>query len=290
MFTPDKYTENAAAKVNLCLQVTGRRTDGYHLLQSLVVFANVGEYVEVSMADSLSLNYTGSFADALPSSADNLVMQAARELQMLASTNSGAAITLHKKMPVESGIGGGSADAAATLRALMQLWGAPLSTTDLNRLALSLGADVPVCLTSQAVWMEGVGEIITPVALPTLYLLLVNPSTPLVTRDVFGQFNSVYAEPATLPQAFDCIETLVDFLQRYDNMLTAAATQLCPEISALLQALEQTEDCLLARMSGSGATCFGLFAHLDGAERAAQSMRHDHPTWWITTASTHGHA
>lgn len=270
----------AAAKVNLALHVTGRRPDGYHLLDSLVVFVDVGDRVTVAPADALSLTVTGPRAAGVPVGDDNLVLRAARAL----APGRGAAITLEKHLPAASGIGGGSADAAAALRALARLWDLPVP----DRVGLMrLGADVPVCAASRPMRMSGLGEILAPVsALPDFHLVLANPGVAVSTPAVFRALAS--PDNAPMPDRLpDCAtaEELALWLRMMRNDLEAPAIALCPEIRATLAALSELPGCLLARMSGSGATCFGLFAGPAAARAGAQALSIAHPDWWVEAAA-----
>jgi 4-diphosphocytidyl-2-C-methyl-D-erythritol kinase len=275
----------ARAKINLYLHVTGRRADGFHLLDSLVVFAETGDEIGVAPADDLSLTITGPFAGTLAADEDNLVLHAARGLRALAGVEQGAAIRLTKNLPVASGIGGGSADAAATLDALMALWKVAPGRAALERLALGLGADVPVCLAGRPSFMSGIGEEIAPVgALPAATLLLVNPGiatpTPAVFKARKGDFSASgrWAEPPSDARA------LAAALQTRGNDLTEAAITVTPAIRDVLAAIAGTENCLLARLSGSGATCFGIYAGLSEAEAARRAILATNPAWWVVAA------
>ncbi len=275
----------ARAKINLYLHVTGRRADGFHLLDSLVVFAETGDEIAVAPADGLSLTITGPFAGTLAADDDNLVLRAARGLRALAGVTQGAAITLTKNLPVASGIGGGSADAAATLDALTSLWKIAPEHAALERLALSLGADVPVCLTGRPSFMGGIGEEIAPVGtLPAAHLLLVNPGiatpTPAVFKTRQGDFSPSgrWAEPPSDAKG------LAAALQTRGNDLTEAAITVTPAIRDVLAAIASTENCLLARLSGSGATCFGIYAGASEAEAARRAVLAANPAWWAIAA------
>jgi 4-diphosphocytidyl-2-C-methyl-D-erythritol kinase len=267
----------AAAKVNLYLHVIGRRADSYHLLDSLAVFPPVGDMLHAVLADRLSLTVSGPFGTGLADEADNLVLRAARLLAGKAGMGRiGARLKLDKHLPVASGIGGGSADAAATLRLLCRLWGiAP----DLADLALALGADVPVCLASKPARMGGVGEQIGPAPeLPACGIALVNPGVSVATPAVFRARSGAFSAPATLPAGWSSAAAMARDLAGLGNDLEQAAMALCPPIAAVLAALRATRGCCLARMSGSGATCFGLYPDADGARAAAQSVAR--PGWW----------
>jgi 4-diphosphocytidyl-2-C-methyl-D-erythritol kinase len=274
--TPEK-AEFAPAKVNLCLHVTGRREDGYHLLDSLVVFAGVGDRVTAVPGRGLTLNLTGPEAAALAIEADNLVLRAARAMGV-----QDAALTLWKALPVASGIGGGSADAAATLRAVARLSGQPLPDA---AAVLALGADVPVCLAGRPVRMQGVGEVLTPLPpLPPLWLVLANPRVAVATPQVFAalQRRANAPVPGLPAAALGSAAALAGWLARETrNDLSPPAHQVAPVLSQVLTALAALPGCLLARMSGSGGTHFGLFATAGAAALAARSLSAAHPGWWV---------
>ena len=268
----------APAKINLTLHVTGQRQDGYHLLDSLVVFANVGDSIVVRDAAWLSLSVTGPCAAGVPSDETNLVMKSARLLGA-----AGADIALEKRLPVASGIGGGSADAAAALRALAELWGCDLpKTSEL----LSLGADVPVCLTSQPARMSGIGEVLAEgPMMPDFWLVLVNPGVAVSTPEIFRALASKNNAP--MPDILPEFGTAADFaswLATQRNDLQPPAETLQPAISTVLAALTETSECLISRMSGSGATCFGMFANEASARAASAHIQAGHPNWWVVAA------
>ena len=283
--------ELARAKVNLHLHVLGRRADGLHLLDSLVVFPDLGDLVEVEPAGRLSLSVAGPFADQLGSGGDNLVLRAAEALaaRAFAGRGPGAAIRLTKSLPVASGIGGGSADAAAALRALARLWGVQMQQSDWARLALGLGADVPVCLASpRPMRMGGIGDDLRPAPpLPVFWLVLANPGTPVATAEVFRRLARRDGAPALLPpDGFADAEALADWLGCTCNMLEAPAEALAPAVAILRAKLAAAPDCLLARMSGSGATCYGLFAEAAPALAAAEMLRLQ--GWWAAAGPVSG--
>ena len=260
----------APAKINLALHVTGRRADGYHLLDSLVAFAGAHDVVTAAQADTLCLSVAGPFAPALTADPDNLVLRAARALAEAAGVAPRAALHLEKNLPVASGIGGGSADAAATLRALSRLWSLAPAPADLHAIAARLGADVPVCVGSRPCRMLGIGETLAPVPkLPACGLLLVNPGVALATQAVFRARADAFSAPLALPDAWPDAGALAATLALAGNDLQPPAIALCPAIGALLAELAGHPGVLLARMSGSGATCFALFATPDEAGRAA---------------------
>lgn len=266
---PRACVEQAPAKINLCLHVTGRRPDGYHLLDSLVVFTELGDRVTVAPGP-LSLAVTGPFAADLAGDEDNLCLRAAR------SVGADCAITLHKALPVASGIGGGSADAAAVLRALRRSPADPAG----------LGADVPVCLASVPARMTGVGEAVEPLpGLPALHLLLVNPrvavSTPAVFRALERRDNPALPDLPASPDA----AALLGWLHGTRNDLQAAAIGMAPAIADVLAALRDA-GAQLSRMSGSGATCFGVFADAAAAQAARDAIARARPGWWVAQTRT----
>lgn len=273
----DGLTEFAPAKINLCLHVTGRRADGYHLLDSLVVFAKVGDRVAVTPGEGLTLVVEGPEAKGLSAGDDNLVLRAARLMGV-----SDAALALEKNLPVASGIGGGSADAAATLRALSRLTGKALPGSSA---VLALGADVPVCLTGHPARMRGVGEALSPLPpLPPLWLVLVNPRLAVATREVFGALARCDGAPVPeLPaKGWTGAAELGQWLdENTRNDLEPPARGIAPVLAEVGAALWATTGCMLARMSGSGATCFGLYADEVSARAAAALIASAHPEWWI---------
>ena len=270
----------APAKINLTLHVTGQRADGYHLLDSLVVFADVGDSITAVPASQTTLSVTGPYAGDVPTGGDNLVLRAANLI--------GAppvAITLKKNLPAASGIGGGSSDAAATLRVL-----AAQFDRDLPHLGdvATLGADVPVCLMAGPCRMSGIGEKLDPLDdLPPMHLVLVNPGISVATPTVFSGLviKDNGAMPDPLPTWQDAPK-MARWLSVQRNDLEMPARSLVPAIGVVMARIGQTEGCLLARMSGSGATCFGLYATRPEADVAAASLSREHPNWWITSTST----
>jgi 4-diphosphocytidyl-2-C-methyl-D-erythritol kinase len=275
----------APAKVNLYLHVTGRRADGYHLLDSLVVFAGTGDRLRFAPADGLSLALEGPGAVTLTADDDNLVLRAARLLADALGRPAHAAITLEKHLPVASGIGGGSADAAATLRGLLSLWDAEIDEAKLKEIGLKLGADLPVCLAGRPTQMSGIGEILTPsVELPPAWLVLVNPRIALSTPAVFKARSAGFTPAAPFIEAPTTADGLAAELSNRTNDLAAPAIQLEPTVKTMLDAIAATKGCLLSRMSGSGATCFGLYEDEESAGDAADALRETHPGWWISPA------
>lgn len=275
-------TALAPAKINLFLHITGRRADGYHQLDSLIAFADIADRIGAQPADRLSLDISGPFAAGLGDGKDNLVLRAARLLADEAGIAAGAAIALEKNLPVASGIGGGSADAAATLRALDALWGIGMDAAALARIGLALGADVPVCLFGGTARVTGIGDLIAPAPdLPAMGVLLVNPGIAAPTPAVFEARQGAVSAPATWPENIADTAALIAALGATANDLTMPALSIVPEIGTVLAAIETCDGCLLARLSGSGATCFGLFADAPGAEEAARALAARQPAWWV---------
>ncbi len=280
----------APAKVNLTLHITGRRDDGFHLLDSLVAFAPVGDRLTIQDGNILSLTVEGPEAKAVPADMNNLALRAAS----VVAGGRGGALTLEKNLPVASGIGGGSADAAAAWRGMMcmgtegqaqvdYMWSAPDALLETHaRALLELGADLPMCLFSMTCRARGIGEKITPITLPSLPAVLVNPRVPVSTPEVFQQL--VSRENAPMPEAipeFADAGALIDWLGTCRNDLEQPAVHIEPIIGQALDELWALNGCRLARMSGSGATCFGLFAEVEAARAAAVELQKAYPDWWI---------
>jgi 4-diphosphocytidyl-2-C-methyl-D-erythritol kinase len=245
----------------------------------LVVFAGAADTLWAAPAETLSLSVKGPFAGSLRAESDNLVLRTARVLAAAAGVGRGARFALSKALPVASGIGGGSADAAAALRLLHRLWAIAPGCVDLPALAAVLGADVPVCLASRPARMSGIGEALAQApAIPPCGLVLLNPGVPLATADVFRARCGGFSKPAALPRHWPSARDMARDLARLRNDLELPAQVLRPEIGDALGALASHPECLLARMSGSGATCFGLFATGEQAARTARLL--DRPGWW----------
>jgi 4-diphosphocytidyl-2-C-methyl-D-erythritol kinase len=289
--TAPALIEDARAKVNLTLRVVGRRVDGYHDLESVVAFADCADRLSLAPGAELNLKTIGPLAQACGDTADNLVFRAA---QLLGDRVSGLKLgefTLDKVLPVAGGIGGGSADAAAALRLLAQLNGLAIDDECLIEVARLAGADVPVCLSSRACVMTGVGETLLPMSLPKMPCVMVNPRVPVATRDVFGALGlrngellvgaTDVIEAPGWPEAGASLEDWVEALAAGCNDLEAPATRIQPVIGEVLSALNATNGAWLARMSGSGATCFAIFENTAEAQRASQKVQLDHPNWWV---------
>ena len=262
----------APAKINLTLHVTGQRDDGYHLLDSLVMFASVGDRITAHAADETSLTVKGPMAAGVPHDASNLALRAADMMRLTAT------IRLYKNLPHAAGLGGGSSDAAATFRALSQLSGRPIP-----RNAIDLGADIPVCLLAKSARMRGIGDEVSPAPdLPRLHAVLVNPNLPLATASVFKQLKK--RDNAPMPPELPMMKkasSLINWLGDMRNDLQSAAIKAEPGIAQVFTALEVTPGCLLTRMSGSGSTCFGLYANRETAASAAGRLREEYPGWWV---------
>jgi len=276
-----------SAKINLALHVTGRRADGYHLLESLVAFTRFGDGLSVEAAERDVFAVSGPFGSGLEGDT-NLVLRARDLLRQHfgRAAEAPVAITLEKNLPVASGIGGGSSDAAAALKLLTAFWGIEAGPDELARIGLKLGADVPMCLSGQPLVARGIGEALEPIpALPRLAILLVNPGLPLATPDVFSALISRENAPLpALPRSLGQGE-LVDWLRLTRNDLEPAAQAIMPVIGGALGLL-RAEGAVLARMSGSGATCFGVFETTQEAERAGETIARKHPGWFVCATET----
>jgi 4-diphosphocytidyl-2-C-methyl-D-erythritol kinase len=277
---PDSFHIFAPAKINLFLHITGKREDGYHMLQSLMAFADIGDDLEFSAHNDFEVNIGGPFAGSLPESKDNLIYKAARILSNEYGVPLCGKISLAKNLPIASGIGGGSADAAAALKGLVKLWNLPDDPLRLQKIALQLGTDVPACLYGRPVWAEGIGDILSPIAdmLP-LHLVLINPLVATSTPEVFKNFWGEFSAPIKKDSSSLAI------IQECRNDLTQAAITVTPQINDVLAALEKTQQCLLHRLSGSGATCFGIYEDEGAAKEAATSLKKKYPAWWIQPAN-----
>ncbi|MEN3974416.1 4-(cytidine 5'-diphospho)-2-C-methyl-D-erythritol kinase [Emcibacter sp. SYSU 3D8] len=281
--------ETAWAKLNLYLHVTAIRENGYHELDSLFAFVGVGDRLTVTPAADIDFAVDGPFAAGIPEGGDNLVVRAARVLSP--NGTPGARITLTKNLPVASGIGGGSADAAATLRALNTLWRLDLPAKRLERIAEGLGADVPACVGSVPVQVSGIGEILAPAAaLPECWVVLVNPGVAVSTPAVFRRFDADvtrFRAPAPIGPSGTAAELAAALAERA-NDLEPAARAMAPVIGEALALIRDTAGCLLARMSGSGATCFGLYASESEAGMAAARVADHNPSWWAAHGALRG--
>lgn len=276
----------APAKLNLFLHILGKREDGYHAIESLVVFTEFADTLRIDPADALAFDVDGEFAAFSGDTQDNLVLKAARTLQAKANVTQGAKLTLTKNIPVGAGLGGGSADAAAALRGLNRFWNANLTQRELKEIASTLGADVAMCLDSTPAIARGIGDELTPLltSLPKLHVLLVHPRTPLLTKDVYGAF-----ELGAVKAAWDVPQAGKDFLpalSKTRNDLQRAAIQvnsLVAEVLLTLETLQPQAD--FVRMTGSGACCFALYRDATQAKSAAKQLQNAHPEWWVKVTS-----
>jgi 4-diphosphocytidyl-2-C-methyl-D-erythritol kinase len=277
------------AKINLYLHVTGRLDNGYHVLDSLIGFVDIGDHIEISPASDFEFRVDGPYAkafnkkelDASPHSA-NLVVQAAWAMAMAAQKVPAFRATLTKNIPLASGLGGGSADAAALIWGLLEWWDIPAQAHYLPGVMSRLGADVPVCLRCKPARVRGIGDILDPAPpMKEVAVVLVNPGRPCPTAPVFARFAGPFREPQSLPQNLENFYELIGFLERQDNDLHAAACEIVPEISHVLVALRSQKNCALARLSGAGPTCFGLFENAESATSASKTIARENPGWWV---------
>ncbi|MDE0849618.1 4-(cytidine 5'-diphospho)-2-C-methyl-D-erythritol kinase [Yoonia sp.] len=279
----------APAKVNLTLHVTGQRDDGYHLLDSLVVFTDAGDVIKVAPANTLTLAVSGPFAFGVPTDGTNLILRAAETLRRIRGVIKGAAITVEKHLPNAAGLGGGSSDAATTLKLLAELWEvSPLSAS--NTEVLMLGADVPVCMRSPTpTRMSGIGELLAPVPkLPTCALVLINPKVSVPTGAVFDGLATKQNPPMDhIPENLSFAD-FADWLAAQRNDLQPPAIKTAPAIKAAIDRLNKNPTIAFAGMSGSGATCFGITKNMADARHAARIIQVAEMGWWVTPAEVLG--
>jgi len=285
-------SDEACAKVNLTLRVNGRRSDGYHDLESVVAFADCADRLTLTPGSDLDLKMSGPLAQACGDTSDNLVLKAARLLAERVPGMKAGSFSLDKVLPVAAGIGGGSADAAAALRLLAQLNGLAFDDPRIIEVAQLTGADVPVCVNSRSCVMTGVGETLQPLSLPKIPCVMVNPGVPVATKDVFKALGlrngellvgatDVLLRDRSWPDEEASLEDWVEALAASSNDLEAPAMRVQPVIGKVIAALNATNGAWLARMSGSGATCFAIYENTAEAGRAAEKLRRDHPGWWV---------
>lgn len=282
MTTPKAATAtiHAPAKINLYFNITGRRADGFHLVDSLVGFTTLGDELTIRTGEPLDIVSKGPFAEGMPPPYKNLVYQAAQLLADAAGVPARAHVTITKNLPVAAGIGGGSTDAAAALKALADLWQVDKTKVDLYELGLTLGSDVPACLLARTTYASGIGEILDEAPeIPKAGILLVNPGVALVTSSVFQARRGGFTPADRITKAPGNIAAFADMLAERHNDLTDAAIRLCPVIRNVLDTLEKLPGCHLAQMTGSGATCFGIFDDLAAAEAAGTTIKQD--SWWV---------
>lgn len=274
-------TEQAPAKVNLTLRVLGRRADGYHELESLVAFAGLTDTLSLQPDGESELDISGPFAAACGSTTENLVLKAVAALRKRVPGLRAGRFALLKNIPAAGGLGGGSSDAAAALRLLARANGLAADDARLSSAALAVGADVPVCLDPRPRIMRGVGERLSAsLSVPPLPALLVNPCMPLSTRAVFEAFAAAPANGAALDAVPSAADAMIEFLTRHGNDLTSAAIACAPAVAEVLKVLGELSGVRLARMSGSGPTCFALFATGEEAAAAARCLQAERPDWW----------
>jgi 4-diphosphocytidyl-2-C-methyl-D-erythritol kinase len=269
----------AAAKINLMLHVTTRKADGYHTLQSAMALTDMGDVLHVDPAPAYTLSITGPFAHHAPDTPDNLITKAIRLLEQTTGKQANISIRLQKNLPAGAGLGGGSADAAAAMHAQNAIWGQPLTIEELCSIGLSIGAEMPFMLQGKPARVEGIGEILSPIDLPALPAVTIWPGVSLATKDVFKN-NTAYSDPINLPENID-----FEWIKTQHNDLQNTAISLCPEINTALQALSHQTGCILTRMTGSGASVFGIFETMDHAMQAAHAIaaqnKKDASPWWV---------
>lgn len=292
ILSESSITVFAPAKINLYLHITGRLASGYHTLESLVAFADVGDVITITESDHFHFETNGPFSDLLPIdpsedklTGDNLAVRAVKLLSDMTGTAPNVSIRLTKNLPVGAGLGGGSSDAAAVLLGLSDLWEIPPGQISMKELADRLGADAPVCFYGYPTYMHGIGEILDPVSsLPHTPVVLVYPNIFIPTEQIFKRFRASPKEDGKRPKHFDTSADLIGFLKNKTNDLTDPALSYHSDIQKALKALSNIKECLLSRMSGSGSSCFGLFSTEETALEAAQKLQNDFPDWWIKPA------
>ncbi len=287
----NSFTELAPAKLNLFLHIKGKRANGYHLLDSLLAFTEFGDRIAFHPDTELTLEVTGPFADALQDTdlKDNLAMKAAQSLKRHLDYPGGARMILDKHIPVGGGLGGGSADAAAVLRGLVRLWNIRVDPGALKSIALLLGSDVPACLAMQPAVIGGVGERVKPLPVSAeAWVVLVNPGSSLSTAEVYEKFSGQFQRKNVMVPALHSFDNLIRTIEPAHNALEEPALALEPEIRRILAALRGEQGCALARMSGSGTTCFGLFANPSEAKQAEKNIVRANPGWWAKTTTLLG--
>lgn len=277
-------TLRAPAKINLYLHVTGKRSDGYHLLDSMAVFADsVTDVVHVEISDGIACSVSGPFSQGIGD--DNLVLKACHLFCETMGLRTGATIHLEKNIPQGAGLGGGSADAAAAIKALEKLYDLPLHGESRNGFLLHLGADVPVCYAAKPCRFEGIGEKITHIPpLPKFHMLLIHPGTHSSTKEIFARYDGHFDQPVSIPPSFGTFDALIAFLSGSGNSLSAAAEGLTPDIGIVRTFLQTQDGCALTRMTGSGSCVFGLFEHAEDCAKARLMCERLHPQWWVQAA------
>lgn len=286
---PQSFQIFAPAKINLFLHIVGKRSDGYHSLDSLVTFADIGDVISISPMDGFAFYIEGPMANsfdvgersAKPDS-KNLVVRAVWSLARMTNRSPRFSITLGKNLPLGAGIGGGSADAAAVLWGLCRYWKVAPDMNMLRDLLMKLGADVPVCFESRTRFVAGAGENLSaPVTIPEIHAVLIHPRIRCNTKEIFKNYASAFNVPIDRPSGFKDQDSLITFLKTTQNELMPAAVRTAPEIRNALTQLEGTDGCRMARMSGSGSACFGLYATKGEAEKACADIKETNPDWWV---------
>lgn len=296
MISPDRNTVRhifSPAKINLYLHVTGRRDDGYHTLDSLVVFADIGDDITIEPAQGFSFHINGPYADSFDAKAkdaspnsSNLIVRAVWELSRRLKKNTNFKVTLTKNLPIASGIGGGSSNAAAMLWGLLDYWNITNHPEGFEELMINLGADVPACFHCAPCQMSGIGEILEPApSMDEIPVLLINPNEPCPTDKIFKRFAKFHSDDfkakMEIPGTLETYNDLILFLQNKSNALQQSATEYCPTIIDVLETLDAQDGCGFSRLSGSGATCFGLFENFEDTKKAARNIVDTHPDWWV---------
>ncbi len=274
------------AKINLYLRITGKRPDGYHVLDSLFAFCDLYDEVKIVESDESRVEISGPFAE-LVDPENNTVLDAINILRYTYGVRENVKVSLVKNIPVGAGLGGGSANAASILWALNDLWELNISQDELAKIGLKLGADVPVCLQKKSAYVSGIGEKIEDTSVPAIDILLVNPNKILSTKHVFAQGMAGFSDVVSDKKSLNNQNELVSFLKNQKNDLEAAAISVVPEINEILQELGGSAGCLVSRMSGSGATCFAIFKNSDLLKKAKKSILKNRPNWWVKTTSLH---
>ena len=273
----------APAKINLMLHVIGRRDDGYHVVQSVMGFADTGDIIEAIPADTYSLAINGPFAAHAPLDDTNLVTRAIRAMEAQAGRRAEMTLTLTKHLPASAGLGGGSADAAAAMHLLNAAWGHPFDEAALQQTGLQIGAELPICLVSKDGWVEGVGDKVTPQHIDVMHGVLIWPGQGLATADIFNAYKNAgtaFSSPIVPPEA-----VTIDWLANTRNDMMPHAIAALPAVADALEALADCGGCLLARMTGTGSCVFGLFEDRDVANKTAALLAAAYPEWWVKAFS-----
>lgn len=272
--------KSAPAKVNLFLHVTGKRDDGYHLLESLIGFADFGDIITIMPSDEFSLKILGG--DFSLDTEDNLITKAVNLVSGKLQKDLSLSITLEKNIPIGAGLGGGSADAAAAVRGILEYAQVSLPQKEIDEILLSLGADTPICYARKPAYIKGIGEVIEPIApLPQIPAMLIYPNEFCSTVEIFKSYDGDFSQTADHPKSFSDLKSLYDFLNKQKNDLTDAAIKKIPAIGDILQTIGKQDGCVISRLTGSGSTCFGLFETTEQSTKAAEKIQKAKPHWWV---------